>query len=130
MEKKKILFVDDEADFLEVMGMRIEGWGYEIIKAVNGKQAIDAVMAKNPDIVILDYLMPQMNGVEVLKEIRKVNLGIPVIMLTAHPDKQSVKRVEKLGISAFIPKLSVYSDVQASLREALRIAEKQLEKKE
>jgi CheY-like chemotaxis protein len=130
MENKKILLVDDEADFLKVMGMRIEEWGFYLLKARSGKEAVDTLLSKNPDIIILDYLMPDMNGLQTLKEIRKFNLKIPVIMFTAHPEKTSVKMSEELGIIAFVPKLSAYADTQSALKEALRIAEKQLEKKE
>lgn len=130
MDKKKILLVDDEVDFLEIMGVRIESWGYDLIKASNGKEAIDAVMSKTPDIVILDYIMPDMDGIEVLKQIRKIDNKIPVIMFTAHPDMKSMKGAEELGIIVYTPKLSAYIDTQLSLKQAIRMAEKRLGKKE
>ncbi len=128
MDRLKILLVDDEADFLETMGSIIKGWGYDLITAVSGKKAIDAVMAQKADIVILDYMMPEMDGVITLKEIRKINKEIPVIMFTAHPDIKIMKGAEKLGVSAFIPKLSAYSDVQSGLKAALDMAGKKLRK--
>ena len=123
---KKILLVDDEEDFQELMGIRIKGWGYDFIQALNGRGAIEALKSKNPDIIILDYVMPDMNGVEVLKKIRKIDRKIPVIMFTAHPDEKSFKGARKLGITAYVPKLSEYSDILVALREAIYIAEKQL----
>ncbi len=128
MDRLKILLVDDEADFLETMGAIIKGWGYDLITAVSGKKAIDAVMAQKADIVILDYMMPGMDGVITLKEIRKMDKEIPVIMFTAHPDIKIMKGAEKLGVSAFIPKLSAYSDVQSGLKAALDMAGKKLRK--
>jgi len=86
VERINILLVDDEPDFRETMGAIIEGWGYDLIEASNGKEAVDAIMGKNPDIVVLDYMMPGMNGVLTLKKIREINGKIPVIMFTAHPD--------------------------------------------
>lgn len=128
MDKIKVLLVDDQEDFLEVMGVRIKSWGYDLIRALNGKEAIQAVKTKQPDIVILDYIMPVMDGVETLKEIRKVDKDLPVIMFTAHPDMKVQQEVKQLKVSAFIPKLSVYSEVQACLRTALDMTEKKLKK--
>lgn len=128
MDKRRILLADDEADFLKLMGARIRGWGYEVVEAKNGEEAIDAVMNKNPDIVILDYIMPDMDGVEVLRRIRKIDKKIPVIMFTAHPDIKSMEGAENLGVSAYIPKLSIYSEVQAALKVAIDLAKKKLDK--
>ena len=130
MVKKKVLVVDDEADFLETMGAIIKGWGYDLIEAVNGKEAIDVIRNKKADIVILDYMMPEMDGVTALKEIRKIDKEVPVIMFTAYPDGRSFGGANKLGAIMFIPKLSAYSDNQAALKEAIHIAKKKLNKKE
>jgi len=124
MDRLKILLVDDEPDFLETMGAIIEGWGHDVIGVSSGKEAIDAVNSKNSDIVILDYMMPEMDGVTTLKEIRKINKAIPVIMFTAHPDIKVIKGAEKSGVSAFIPKLSTFSDVQSSLKTVIEMLEK------
>lgn len=129
MPKQKILFVDDELDFLEIMKQRLESWGYEIITASAGNEALDILAGKKIDIVILDYIMPGMDGVAVLKEIRRKDAKIPVIMFTAHPDTNAIKGTEKLGVTSFIPKFSTYSDVQASLKTALDLAAKTLNRK-
>jgi DNA-binding NtrC family response regulator len=76
--------------------------------------------------VILDYLLPDMDGVSVLNQLRKTNKTLPVIMFTAHPNMKAMEATQKLGISAFIPKLSAYSDTQSSLKTALKIAERSL----
>jgi len=130
MDRLKILLVDDEADFRETMGVIIESWGYDLIAAANGKEATDVLTDKNPQIIILDYMMPEMDGVTTLKEIRRIDKEIPVIMFTAHPDIKAIKGTEKLGVSAFIPKLSVYSDTQSALKTALDMVGKKLRKKE
>ncbi len=131
MEKLKILLVDDEADFLATMSMIIRGWGYGVIEAASGKAAIDILTSEKPDtpnIIILDYMMPEMDGIAALQQIRKVNKKIPVIMFTAHPDQKAMKGADELGVSVFVPKLSVFSDSQAALKEAIRMAETQLNK--
>jgi len=126
MSKVKVLIVDDEVDYLSVMKERLESWDYEVILAQSGKEGLVAVKDKTPDIVILDYFMPDMDGVAVLKGIRKFNKSLAVIMLTAHPDVKNIKDAQELGVSIFIPKLSAYSDVQASLRSALDMASKKI----
>lgn len=129
MSKRKILLIDDEVDFLEIMAQRIEAWGYEVIGAQSGSEGIEAVENDKPNIVILDYMLPDMDGIAVLKKIRKINKKIPVIMLTAHPDIKSMKASDELKVSAYIPKLSIYSDVQTTLKTAIDMIEKEWDKK-
>ena len=129
MDKKKVLLVDDEEGFRKLIGTRIRNWGYDLIETANGKEAIEAVMNKGIEIVILDYKMPEMDGVEALEQIREINKKIPVIMFTAYPDEKSIKGTEKLGVSFYVPKLSVYSDAYANLKLAIDMIEKKLSKK-
>jgi len=126
MKKLKVLIIDDELDFLEVMSKRIKVWGYEAIMASSGGEGIKTLKAKKPEVIVLDYMMPGMNGIATLKEIRKVNRKIPVIMFTAHPDEKSIKGADGLGITAFIPKISTYSDAGEALKIAIEIGSRQL----
>lgn len=123
--KKKVLLVDDETDFLDIMGQKIRSWGYEVVFASNGKEAIDGVKSEKPDIIVLDYMMPEMDGVSALKEIRKIDSKIPAIIFTAYPDEKIIKEAEKLGVTAFIPKLSTYSAPQENLKAMLDMAFKE-----
>ena len=129
MKKIEIMLIDDEPDLLEIMGSVIRGWGYDLAIAGGGKEAVEMFKAKRPDIIVLDYLMPEMDGIATLKEIRKLDKKIPVIMFTAYPDK-IIKGTENLGISALIPKLSTYSDVSASLKSTIDMIIKNISKKE
>lgn len=127
MDKKlKILLVDDEPGFLEVMGNRVTSWGYGLLTATNGKDGIKSVKKNKPDIVVLDYMMPGMDGVETLKAIRKIDKDIPVIMFTAYPDEKSMKNTGKLGVSSYVPKLSVYSGAHEALKAAISMAKKKI----
>jgi len=127
MIKVKVLIVDDEVDYLALMRERIESWGYDVVLAESGKEALAIIKERKPDIVILDYLMPEMDGTAVLKEIRRTDKDLSVIMFTAHPDVKNIKGAQELGVSAFIPKLSTYSsDIQATLRSALDMLRKRV----
>ncbi|MDD5194911.1 MAG: response regulator [Candidatus Omnitrophica bacterium] len=127
MPKFTILLVDDEQDFLKIMSLHMEGMGYDVIAASSGKEALEIVRAKGVDIIILDYIMPNMDGISTLSQIRKLGIEAPVIMFTAYPDERSIKGAENLGVLAYIPKISGHSDVQASLKSALHMAQNYLE---
>ena len=124
MAKIKILLVDDDPDFLEVTGEKIAGWGYDVIKTMEGKKAVEAVRNKVSDIVILDYKMPNMDGLVTLQEIRKIDDKIPVIMFTAYPNTGALEFSLKLNVTTFIPK----TDVTSLLEAAIKKAEKKLSK--
>lgn len=127
MSKIKVLIVDDEIDYLDLMRERIESWGYEVLLAKDGKEALAAIKKEKPGIVVLDFLMPHMDGTAVLKEIRRSDKNLPVVMFTAYPDDRNIKEARELGVSAFIPKLSTYSsDIQATLRSALDMLRKKI----
>lgn len=126
MANPKILLIDDEEDFRKILGVRISRWGYELLEAANGREGISVLTEKKPDIIILDYVMPDMNGAATLREIRKLDDKIPVIMFTAHMREDTIEEVKDLGVSAFVPKISVYTDTIAALEAALKIAEDQL----
>ncbi|MCF7871189.1 MAG: response regulator [Candidatus Omnitrophica bacterium] len=121
MRKLKILLVDDEKDFREIMKVRILSWDSveHVLTARDGKRGIDAVKKEKPDLVILDYMMPGIDGVKTLKRIRNFNKDVPVIMFTAYPNEKSMKLSEKLNVFAFIPKWSEYTDVEKSLKVAV-----------
>ncbi len=130
MANINILLVDDEPDFLDIMSSIIKSWNYSVTTAPGGEEAIRLIKSKRPDVIILDYVMPGMDGITVLKEIRKTDKNIPVIMFTAHPNMKVIKGTEKLSISAFIPKLSTYSDVSSSLKSTIDMIVKTLHRKE
>ena len=129
MEHRRVLLIDDETDFLDIMGQRIESWGYEVILASSGEEAMDALMSRQPDAIVLDYIMPDINGIELLKKIRDVDKKIPVIMFTAKPKSEAMEEGMKLKISAFIPKLSKFTDTQKNLKAPLDMIFKRKERK-
>ena len=126
MDNKKILLVDDDRDFLWLLSKNIESWGYEVISVSSGKEALDTVRKVKVGVIVLDYLMPVMDGLATLKELRKINKKIPVIMFTSYPDKHSMETTKKLGIHAYVPKACAVADAKSSLKTAIELAQKKI----
>lgn len=102
--KMKILIVDDEVEFLEMLRLRLEASGYDVVSATNGEEALEKVKKESPDAVLLDVLMPGMDGLNVLKQIRKTNKDLPVYIVTAFSNEERFRVANKLGASGFIVK--------------------------
>ena len=85
METKKILVADDETHILNVVSMKLRNAGYEVVTARDGQEALEAALAELPDLIITDYHMPQMSGLELCQRLKQEpsTCGIPAIMLTA-----------------------------------------------
>ncbi len=103
---KKVLFVDDEEDIREVVQIRLESNGYEVITAGSGEEALKKIEESNPDLMILDVMMPGMDGLTVLKTLRKNEntAKLPVIILTAKRKKMIGDLFELENIQGFIEK--------------------------
>ena len=71
MDKKKVLIVDDDQDLLKMLKLRIEKEGYEFIGAQDGKEMLELVRTKRPDVVLLDVMLPEMDGYSALRELRR-----------------------------------------------------------
>ena len=121
MRTRKILLVDDEPSLIEVIGERIKLWGYDMISAGDGRGGLRLFISDRPDIIVLDYMMPDIDGIETLREIRKIDADIPVIIFTAYPDEVSMKASDGLGVAAYVPKLSTATEGQTGLRVALEM---------
>lgn len=80
---KKVLVVDDEPDTLELVKLVLESGDFEAVLANNGKEALDQIAALRPDLVLLDIMMPDMDGWDVFRKIKEKDPGIPIAILTA-----------------------------------------------
>jgi two-component system, NtrC family, response regulator AtoC len=99
-----ILLVDDEPLNLDLLEQELGELGYAIAKAESGRAALDKLVAVSPDLILLDYQMPGMNGIEVLSEIKKKQLGLPVIMITAYGTIERAVEAVKAGADDFVTK--------------------------
>jgi two-component system NtrC family response regulator len=101
--RKRILIVDDEPLIIEVLSEHFKP-AYDVETATNGMDALTAVLRARPDAVLLDINMPRMNGVEVLKDIKKIDESIPVIMVTANEQVALAAEALKSGAFGYVPK--------------------------
>lgn len=104
MEKKKILIVDDEAELVELVKMRLEANGYAVVTANSGLEGLSRAGAERPDLIILDIGMAEMDGYTMLQKVREKEeiKNTPVIMLTAYSKMKDLFEME--GISDYIVK--------------------------
>jgi len=101
--RRRLLIVDDEPLILEVLSEHFKA-DYDVETALNGADALGAVLRVRPDVVMLDITMPRMNGVEVLKDIKQIDDSIEVIMVTANEQVALAAESLKNGAFGYVPK--------------------------
>ena len=103
---KKILAVDDEKHIVRLVQVNLERAGYTVVTANDGKEALQKVADENPDLVVLDVMMPYMDGFEVLQNLRRspATRDIPVIMLTAKAQDADVFKGWQSGVDCYLTK--------------------------
>jgi two-component system response regulator MprA len=116
----RLLVADDSETVLLMLQRRLEMEGYEVITATDGVEALEALekAASNaPDVILLDAMMPNKSGTEVLEEIRGAGSTIPVLMISAHLDAQEPDRMRKLGATDIVPKPFEWEDLIGKIEE-------------
>ncbi len=102
MASRTVLFIDDDPDVLRTLGDYFERMGYDVHRAPSGKEGIELWKRVQPDVTVLDLYMPEMNGLEVLEQLRQRQAM--VIMLTAYGDVESAVEAMRLGAENFLTK--------------------------
>lgn len=100
----RILIVDDSLFQRRVVSAPLKAQGFETFEAVNGKEGLEKILEVKPDLILLDILMPEKNGIEVLKELKRAQNTIPVIMLTSDVQESTRDECLSLGAQAFVNK--------------------------
>lgn len=119
LKDKLILVVDDEARLVNFMRMNLELEGARIVSAANGRQALDRAREDMPDVVLLDIMMPEMDGFETLKRLREFS-QVPVLILTAKDDEDDRVRGLELGADDYISKPFSHRELVSRIRAVLR----------
>ena len=117
MPQKRILIVDDDADILLILNAMLEGQGWQVLKAASGEDALRILREGQPapDLVLLDIMMPRMNGIEVLREARRIAPGMRIIMTTAYGDVGSYLESMDLGACEYLNKPFETSELLAMI---------------
>ncbi len=121
MSKKKILVVDDDVAIVKIMSFQLKKKGYDVITASNGRSCIRKAAKEKPDLILLDILMPKLNGFEIcslLKKDKKTK-EIPVIMLTALAEEKDLSSGLMEGAVCFISKPFSYNDLLQEVKITL-----------
>ncbi|MFH1453989.1 MAG: response regulator [Armatimonadota bacterium] len=83
---KKILMIDDEEDLIFLVSFRLKSKGFEVVTASGGAEGIEKAKAENPDLILLDVMMPEMDGYQTAKKLRSENITAPIVFLTGTVD--------------------------------------------
>ncbi|MEX2054986.1 MAG: response regulator [Candidatus Andersenbacteria bacterium] len=120
---KTILVVEDETSLLRVIADQLHDEGYTVITATNGQAGLDAALSHHPDLIFLDVVMPQMDGIMMLKKLRRDSWGkrVPVIILTNVSEANTIDMAMEYGVHEYIVK----ADWQ--LDDVVRMAKTKLE---
>ena len=117
-----ILVVDDEARMVRFIQLNLEHDGFQVISAYNGREALEQVRSQLPNLILLDVMMPDLDGFEVLKRIRDQS-SVPVIMLTAKGEEDDRVRGLELGADDYITKPFSPRELVSRVRAVLRRTE-------
>ena len=122
MNKTRILVVDDELSIIKFLRANLESKGYEVLTAINGAEALQTFEMELPDLVILDIMMPKMDGFEVCRRLREWS-QIPIIMLSARGDESDKVKCLDLGADDYITKPFGKDELIARVRAVTRRTE-------
>jgi len=106
--KKKILIVDDDKFLLDIYSLKFKSDGFEVDTAFGGEEAIKKIAESKPDILLLDIVMPSMDGIETLEKIKaaKLDEGMNIVILSNQSQQSDIDRATALGVDGYIIKAS------------------------
>jgi len=117
----RILVIDDDHNLLRGMQYGLEGEGYHVVTASDGREAMRLVYSERPDLIILDIMMPRLDGWQVCRRVREMS-DVPIIILTAKTEKKDIIKGLDLGADDYLVKPFDAEELLARVRAALRRA--------
>lgn len=120
MSDTKVLVVDDEPNIRDLLSASLKFAGYQVQTAINGKQAIESAVTWQPDIVVLDVMLPDMNGFSITKKLRSMDVNTPVLFLTARDETQDKITGLTVGGDDYVTKPFSLDEILARLQAILR----------
>ncbi len=115
-----VMVVDDDQDLAEMLGIVLNGVGIEVDLVSRGDEVLEVFRNNPPDLVLLDIMLPGLDGIEVCKEIRKHSMRVPIVMLTAKSDTHDIVRGLEAGADDYMVKPFKPSELVARIRTRLR----------
>jgi two-component system KDP operon response regulator KdpE len=122
LDRRRILVVDDEERMVRFIRLNLEHDGFQVSEAFNGKQAVQRLRDVNPDLILLDVMMPDLDGFEVLEMVREIS-NVPVIMLTAKGEEDDRVRGLEKGADDYVTKPFSPRELVSRVRAVLRRTE-------
>lgn len=119
-QKQRILVVEDDLSILTGLSMNLTFEGYEVLQAQEGKEGLKKAIDEAPDLIVLDLMLPQMNGYEVLKELRARHLEVPVVMLSAKGQEFDKTQGLDLGADDYVVKPFGLQELLSRIKAILR----------
>jgi CheY-like chemotaxis protein len=117
----KVLLVDDEPDILEVIQDRLEAYGFTVVTAANGREALAKLTAEKFDGIFMDVKMPEMGGIEALEEIRKTDAHIPIIIVTSSSTREAAIATLAKGANEYILKPFEWAELKEKIEKVYNI---------
>ena len=119
--KKKILIVDDVEDFVDLLKVKLQSWGYDVVAAFDGLKGLEQSRKEMPDLILLDIMMPKMNGFDMVQALKNdiTIQDIPVVMVSAKNDSETLNRAKMLGVSDYIWKPELRDKLQPVITKLL-----------
>ena len=118
MGKKRILIVDDELDLVQTLKLRLEHWGYDVVIASNGQDCLDNVESSKPNLILLDIMMPGLDGLSVCQKLS--GSKVPIVIMTALSEEKIRHAAQVLGVSGFILKPFSMEVLKAKIEKTLK----------
>jgi len=120
--RKNILIVDDEKPVVEVLSIALRGAGYEILKVHSGREALETLKSCQPQLILLDIFMPEMNGLEVLEKIKsqESSKSISVVMISTSGQKEDIDKAFHLGAKDYVTKPFTTKTLLDTVRNAIK----------
>lgn len=108
---RKILLIDDDQDLREMVAEALQEDGFDVTQAKNGERGIERLNDSDPDLIIVDLMMPKMDGFEFLSSVKSRNLKSPIVVFSGYIESETETIILEMGASAFVKKPLVYDEL-------------------
>lgn len=132
MNKKRVLIVDDQADLVELLESRLEDNDYDVLKAYDGLEALEKAHREKPDLVLLDLMLPKIDGYKVCKLLKadRERSNLPIILLSAKAQQEDIRLGREAGADAYVTKPFESEELLGRIRQLITFTEEALGEEE